>query len=56
MTDVAQQPTEQAPTGRPAPPAPTDLPPVPPRQPDPTLITYLERGIQPEAESRARKR
>lgn len=30
---------------------PPDLPPVPPRQPDPTLRTYLERGIDPGAET-----
>jgi len=49
MTDVEQQPIEHAPPERPASPAATDLPPVPPRQPGPTLITYIERGIEPEA-------
>ncbi len=57
MTDVEQQPTEHAPPERPASPAAADLPPVPPRQPGPTLITYIERGIEPEAvESRSRER
>lgn len=40
MTDAQQHPSEHV---------PPELPPVPPRQPDPTLITYIERGIDPEA-------
>jgi len=48
MTDVQQHPSEHAPPELPVPPAEAALPPVPPRQPDPTLITYIERGIDPE--------
>ncbi len=56
MTDVQQQPNEHAPPEPPVPPAEAALPPVPPRQPDPTLITYIERAIAPEAvESRAHR-
>jgi len=57
MTDVEQQPIEHAPPERPASRAAADLPPAPPRQPRPTLITYIERGTEPEAvESRSRER
>lgn len=56
MTEVEQQPREHAPPEPPVPLAEAPLPPVPPRQPDPTLITYIERGIDPEAvESRAHR-
>ncbi len=56
MTDVQQHPNEHAAPELPVPPAEAALPPVPPRQPDPTLITFIERAINPGAvESRAHR-